>query len=151
MAYLTENLPQALIIFGLLALSIEVIILGFSTFVLFFLGLSLVASGTFMYFGLVEPNLLNAAWINGILTAVLALLLWKPLKAMQAQQDTKPVESDFAEISFTLEQDLTESNQVHYQYSGIQWQIKSKSDLPKGTHVKVIEKSVGILWVTPVE
>ncbi|MDK1287721.1 NfeD family protein [Pseudoalteromonas umbrosa] len=151
MTFITDNLPQALIIFGLVALCIEVIVLGFATFVLFFLGLSLITSGVFMYFGLVEPSLLNAAWINGVLTALLAGVLWKPLKAMQSQQDSKKVDSDFADISFTLEQDLNSESPVFYQYSGIQWQLKSKTEIEKGVQVKVIEKSVGVLWVAPAE
>ncbi|MBQ4810822.1 activity regulator of membrane protease YbbK [Pseudoalteromonas luteoviolacea] len=147
MELLSSNLPQTLIVMGLIALCVEVIVLGFATFVLFFLGLSLIISGTFMHFGVFEPTLLNALWINALITSVLAAVLWKPLKNMQEQQESKSVNSDFADLQFTLEQNLSTDSQVYYQYSGIEWQLKSKSDIPKGTHVKVVEKSVGILWV----
>ncbi|KZN38736.1 hypothetical protein N480_13860 [Pseudoalteromonas luteoviolacea S2607] len=147
MELLSSNLPQTLIVVGLIALCVEVIVLGFATFVLFFLGLSLIISGTFMHFEVFEPTLLNALWINALITTLLAIFLWKPLKSMQEQQESKSVNSDFADLQFTLEQDLNADSQVYYQYSGIEWQVKSKSDMPKGTHVKVIEKSVGVLWV----
>ncbi|KZN44681.1 NfeD family protein [Pseudoalteromonas luteoviolacea] len=147
MELLSSNLPQTLIVVGLIALCVEVIVLGFATFVLFFLGLSLIISGTFMHFEVFEPTLLNALWINALITTLLAVVLWKPLKNMQEQQELKSVNSDFADLQFALEQDLNADSQVYYQYSGIEWQVKSKSDIPKGTLVKVIEKSVGVLWV----
>ncbi|MFT5811071.1 MAG: hypothetical protein ACI9KM_001835, partial [Rubritalea sp.] len=45
MDWLSNNLAQSLIIAGLALLVIEVVVLGFSTFVLFFVGLAAVITG----------------------------------------------------------------------------------------------------------
>ncbi|MBE0370948.1 NfeD family protein [Pseudoalteromonas sp. MMG013] len=149
MSYFIENTAQALVILGILALIIEVAVLGFATFVLLFLGLSLVFSGGMMYAGLLEPNWLNALWVNAILTFGFALLLWKPLKRMQENVDSKQVNSDFADIEFTLEHELNHEANVQHAYSGIQWQLKSENPISKGTAVRVTKKEVGVLWVEP--
>lgn len=147
MAFLTDNIPQALLILGVLALIIEVAVLGFATFVLFFVGLSLVFSGALMYAGLLEADWITALWVNAIITAGLAALLWKPLKRLQESRESTDVHSDFAELTFTLEQDVDEHNGYKYAYSGIEWLVKSHQPLAKGTPVKVVKKEVGVFWV----
>ncbi|ALU45395.1 NfeD family protein [Pseudoalteromonas rubra] len=147
MTLLVEHLSQILIVLGLLALIVEVAVLGFATFVLFFLGLSLVLSGLMMSVGLLDATLMNALWVNAVLTAALAGLLWQPLKRMQAKTQSTEVNSDFADITFTLSEDLNEQSQLSYAYSGITWQLKSETPIAKGTTVKVVKKSVGVLWV----
>ena len=74
-------------------------------------------------------------------------MLWKPLKRLQNSQDNKQINSDFAELSFTLEQDLPSVQPLYYQYSGIQWQLKSEKPLKKGDKVNVVKKDVGVMWV----
>ncbi|MFC3034736.1 NfeD family protein [Pseudoalteromonas fenneropenaei] len=147
MGWISENLWETLAILGVLALCIEVLILGFATFVLLFLGIALIISAVVMYFGLLPETWLTALWLNAILTAVLALLLWQPLRKLQNKQDHSQVHSDFAELSFVLEADVNEGAVVHYAYSGIQWQLKSTEPLRKGQHVKVVNKEVGVLWI----
>ena len=147
---IVDNIAQTLVIAGIVALIIEVVILGFATFVLLFLGLSLVLSGSMMYAELITPSWLNALWVNAVLTFLLALLLWKPLKRMQNNVESSDVKSDFAEIEFALSDDVNQNSTVHYAYSGIQWQLKSQSPITKGTMVKVIKKEVGVLWIEPI-
>ena len=149
MAFLTDNIAQTLLILGVIALIIEVAILGFATFVLFFVGLSLVFSGGLIYAGLLEANWLTALWVNALLTAALAALLWKPLKRLQDSRESTEVHSDFAELTFTLEQDVDTQGGYKYAYSGIEWQVKSQHPLVKGTSVKVVKKEVGVFWVEP--
>jgi membrane protein implicated in regulation of membrane protease activity len=57
--------------------------------------------------------------------------------------------SDFAELAFTLEQDIDEHNGYKYAYSGIEWLVKSKQPLNKGSQVRVVKKDVGVFWVEP--
>ncbi|KNC68457.1 NfeD family protein [Pseudoalteromonas ardens] len=151
MTLLVEHLSQILIVLGLLALIVEVAVLGFATFVLFFLGLSLVLSGLMMSVGLLDATLMNALWVNALLTAALAGVLWQPLKRMQAKTQSTEVNSDFADITFTLSEDLNEQSQLTHAYSGITWQLKSETPIAKGTTVKVVKKSVGVLWVAALE
>ncbi|MBD1583034.1 NfeD family protein [Pseudoalteromonas sp. S16_S37] len=147
MELLLNNLPQSLIIIGIIALIIEVAVLGFATFVLLFLGISLIFSGTMMYAGLLANDWMTALWVNAVLTFVLALILWKPLKRLQQPSTDEEISNDFADIDFVLEEDLHDSSQVFHSYSGIQWQLKSEQPLSKGTRVKVVKKTVGVMWV----
>lgn len=149
MEFLSNNIPQALMVFGVIALIIEVAILGFATFVLFFVGLSLVFSSGLMYAGLLGADWLTALWVNAVITTALAGLLWKPLKRLQNTTESTEVHSDFAELTFTLEQDVDEHNGYKFAYSGIEWQVKSRTPVKKGVEVKVVKKEVGVFWVEP--
>ena len=53
MNWINDNLSESLIIVGLALLVIEVVVLGFSTFVLFFVGLAAVVAGGLMAVGVV--------------------------------------------------------------------------------------------------
>ena len=79
----SDNMAEILMVAGLAALIIEVAVLGFATFVLLFLGASLLITGLAMTVGLLDTTLVTALWSNALLTTVLALGLWKPLRRMQ--------------------------------------------------------------------
>lgn len=147
MEFITEHLPEALMAFGVIALITEVAVLGMSTFILLFLGLSLLITGILMNVSLLNSSLTTALWSNTLLTAALALILWKPLKRLQDSKGTKLVQSDFAELTFILENDVDHRGLTHYAYSGINWKLKSQHPIPAGTQVKVIKKEVGVMWV----
>ena len=151
MSYLLDNIAQTLVFLGILALIIEVAVLGFATFVLFFVGLSLIFSGGLMYAGFIDASWLSALWVTALSTFVLAISLWKPLKRMQSHVDSGEVNNDFAEIEFILEQDLPSDDPLFHAYSGIQWQVKATTAITKGTTVKVVKKEVGVLWVEAVQ
>ena len=51
MEYIFSHLAQTLIVVGLILLAIEVLVLGFSTFVLFFIGIGTIITGILMLFG----------------------------------------------------------------------------------------------------
>jgi membrane protein implicated in regulation of membrane protease activity len=149
MDFITQNLPQALMVLGIIALIIEVAVLGLSTFILLFLGLSLVFTGLLMLVGVVPDSLATALWSNTIVTAALAVVLWKPLKRMQENVDTSPIKNDFAELTFVLNSDVTNQGLTTHQYSGISWRLKSEQPIDAGTDVKVTKKEVGVMWVAP--
>ncbi len=150
MEFITNNLAQTLMILGVLALIIEVAVLGMSTFILLFLGISLFATGLMMNFALLEDSLTTALWSNTLVTAACAVLLWKPLKRMQDNVDNKEVKSDFAELDFVLTSDVDELGVSTYSYSGVSWKLKSQQPLSAGTHVKVVKKEVGVMWVAAI-
>ncbi|WP_105213866.1 MULTISPECIES: activity regulator of membrane protease YbbK [unclassified Pseudoalteromonas] len=151
MELITNNLAEALMILGVLALILEVAVLGMSTIILLLLGLSLLATGIMMNFSLLESSLTMALWSNTLITLALAALLWKPLKRMQEQRDNAQVHSDFAELTFTLTEDVNDQGLAHYAYSGISWKLKSEQPLSAGTLVKVVKKEVGVMWVAACE
>ncbi|MBQ4833767.1 NfeD family protein [Pseudoalteromonas sp. MMG010] len=149
MDILINNLPQTLMILGVLALIIEVAVLGLSTFILLFFGISLIATGALMSLGILNDALSTALWSNTVITAALAVLLWRPLKKMQNKVDNKPIQSDFAELSFVLNEDVSIAGLSTHHYSGISWQLKSEYPIASGTPVIVVKKEVGVMWVSP--
>lgn len=148
MDWLLNYLPQVLMTIGILALILEVVILGFATFIFFFVGLSFVISGFCMYMEWLPNTLSVAVWANIILTLVLALVLWRPFKSLQNKPVLQKTSSDFAQITFLLEKDINaHQSDVFYAYSGINWQVKSEQPLCAGQQVKVIKMEVGTMWV----
>ena len=83
MNFFAENLAQSLLVVGLILLVIEVAVLGFSTFFLFFAGIGAVLTSVFLYVNMIPYTMLSALMSTGILTLIAALVLWRPLKSMQ--------------------------------------------------------------------
>ena len=146
-----SNIPQTLVTLGLLALIIEVLILGCSTLVLLFFGVAMLLTSGLIYIGLIDANWLSTISTLAIITLLLTLVLWKPMKKLQNKSAQTEINSDFATIQFELEEDLLPSTIYNFNYSGIQWNVKSTSPIDKGVIVKVVKKEVGILWVEPVD
>ncbi|MGR6872890.1 NfeD family protein [Pseudomonas sp. HK3] len=150
MDFIAQNLSESLIIAGIALLIIEVAILGFATFVLFFMGCSMVITGGLMLLGVLDATYISAFWSNAIVTGVLAALLWKPLKKSQQNSGKNKETATTIVHQFTLENDVDNQGLTHHQYSGIQWKVKSQQPLTKGTQVKVVKADVGALWVEQV-
>ena len=140
---MSNNLSEILIMAGLALLAIEVVVLGFSTFVLFFVGLAAVVVGGLMTFGILPESMLSALSSVGVLTALLAILLWRPLKSMQGNVERKKVTSDLVGHSFILEEAVSMTKNPAYSYSGIQWKLSSEQELSAGTLVEVTGVAVG--------
>ncbi|MEP4889293.1 MAG: NfeD family protein [Aliiglaciecola sp.] len=151
MELITNNLAESLIVLGLVMLAIEIAILGFATFILFFVGVASVLAGALMYIGMIPDTLMSATLTVGILTAVSAALLWKPLKNIQQKVDKKPAQSDLIGHRFMLQENVSITENPYYHYSGIQWQLKSAQPISAGSMVKVIKAEVGLFYVEAVE
>ena len=147
MDWASNNLTESLLIIGILLLVIEVVVLGFSTFVLFFVGCAAVITAGFLYVGIIPPTWLAAMLSTGILTALSAILLWKPLKNMQTQVDTTKVKGDLVGHSFILAKDVAPQLMPVYRYSGIDWKLNATEHLVAGTKVEVIEAEVGVFHI----
>ena len=150
MEYLAENLSQTLIVFGLILLAIEVLVLGFSTFVLFFLGLGFTATGILMTFDLIPETILTSLLATAIIATVIAIFSWKPMKILQNKAGKKQVSNDIIGHQFTLTEALIAGQTSIYRYSGIDWKITAAQPLPAGTQVKIIAMEVGLLTVEQV-
>ena len=143
MNWVSNNLSESLIMAGLALLVIEVVVLGFSTFVLFFVGLAAVVAGGLMTVGVVPDSMLSALFSVGVLTALSAMLLWRPLKSMQGNVESKKVTSDLVGHSFILNDAVSMTKNPVYRYSGIDWNLSSKQELSAGTLVEVIGLVLG--------
>ena len=143
MNWVSNNLPETLIMAGLAFLVIEVVVLGFSTFVLFFIGLAAVVAGGLMTVGVVPDSMLSALFSVGVLTALSAMILWRPLKSMQGNVESKKVTNDLVGHSFILNDAVSRTKNPVYRYSGIDWNLSSEQELSAGTLVKVTGVAVG--------
>lgn len=143
MEWATNNLAESLLVLGILLLVIEVAVLGFSTFVLFFVGCAAVITSILLYLGIVPDTLSTALLTLGVVTAVSAVLLWKPLKNMQTQVDTTKAKGDLVGHTFMLKEEVSPELNPLYRYSGIDWTLSSATPLAVGTQVEVIEADVG--------
>ncbi|HUH57588.1 MAG TPA: NfeD family protein [Pseudomonadales bacterium] len=147
MSWLAENLSNVLIAAGIGALIVDMVFFGFGTFILIFLGGSLLISGLAMLLGIL-PNTMDAAlWSNAILTAILGVVLWKPLRRIQNKNGSKQITNDFASDPFVLQQDVDIQGLTEHMYSGVRWKLRSHQPLSKGTLVEVVKVEVGSLWV----
>lgn len=143
MSWLVDNLAETLFIIGLIILIIEVTVLSFSTIILFMIGAATIITSVTMYLGILSPNILDAVLMIGIVTAVLAIVLWKPFKQIQNAKDDKSVSSDLVGFTFILAQELTPESDVKYKYSGIEWRLVSTQTIAAQTKVKVVAVNVG--------
>jgi len=151
MEYVFSHLPQTLIVLGLILLAIEVLILGFSTFFVFFIGIGFIATGVLMALGFIPETLLNSLLTAAVISAVVALVSWKPIKKMQNKVVLKAVNNDMIGHQFMLTGELAVGQTVTHRYSGIDWQVKAKEQLAAGAEVKIVAIEVGLLTVEPVD
>ncbi|WP_339719389.1 NfeD family protein [Marinomonas primoryensis] len=151
MDFFTNNLAQSLFVVGLILLVVEVTVLGFSTFVLFFVGLAAMVTGALLYLGILPDNVLSAMFSMGVLTLLAALLLWKPLKRMQSKVSSKKIKSDFIDHRFILKETVSPTQSPKHHYSGVEWALISDESIAAGTKVEVTEAEVGKLHIKAVE
>ncbi len=150
MAWLSASLSGILLFLGIALLAVEMLVFGFSSFILFFIGLACLITGLLMILGLLVSSLTVAFGAVAILSGLLAVLLWGPLKDMQNHVDNTPVGGDLVGHSFILSGDVAPGQTIKYRYSGIEWRVKSEQPLPAGTEVEVIVANVGEFTVASV-
>ena len=147
MDWAINNLAESLLILGILLLVIEVAVLGFSTFVLFFVGCAALVTAGLLYLGIIPDTWLSAMFSTGVLTGLSAVLLWKFLKNMQTQVETTKVKGDLVGHSFILVEDVAPELTPEYHYSGINWKLKANENLVAGTQVEVTQVDVGVFHI----
>jgi inner membrane protein len=147
MEWLASNFASLLVFFGVVLLVIEVGLLGFSVFILFFVGLACILTGALIMLGLVPETLVAAFGSIALLSVVLAAVLWVPLKKVQNSTDSHSVKGDFIGHSFRLEQDVSSSRYGRYRLSGIEWKVRSELPLNAGDEVEITKVEVGLLTV----
>lgn len=155
MQWFAENMVETYLIIGVALLIIEIAVLGFSTFFLFFAGLGAIVTSLLIWLGVVPDDFFVSLACFAGATAVLALALWKPLAKMQSNVDTTRPQSDIIGHSFILadavQAAIPKQQQPTYHYSGIDWHLQSEQDLAKGTKVEVVQTDVGTLWIKAAE
>ncbi|MPW31210.1 NfeD family protein [Agarivorans sp. B2Z047] len=146
-----NHIPQLMIASGIILLAIEVVIIGFATFILFFIGLSLVITGSLVWLNVLPETWNSILLANAVMSSLLAGVLWKPMRKLQNTADNKQVSSDFDGHRFFCEQDIDKRGLSSYKHSGISWTLKSEQTIAAGSEVEVIRAEVGTFWVEAVE
>lgn len=151
MEWFANNLIETILIVGVVLLIVEIVVLGFSTFFLFFAGLAAIATALIMWIGLIPETFLWSLIAISVFTIVFTVLLWKRLSNLQKNVDHKRADSDLVGHTFVLSQDveatLPMEQKPQYQYSGISWYLNSHENLSKGTLVVVVQADVGSLLI----
>jgi membrane protein implicated in regulation of membrane protease activity len=154
MQWFSEHYAETLLVIGIILLAIEVVVLGFSTFFVFFIGLATIVTAGLIYFGVVPDTWLASLMSISIFTALFALLLWKRLKGLQSDVDTKRADNDLVGYSFVCPQDIDPLLPIDqlptHDYSGVTWRLMSEVPIKAGTKVSVKQTDVGILHVMTV-
>lgn len=150
MNWLTSNLIETLLIVGISLLVIEILILGFSTFFLFFAGLASLLTALLIWIGILPDDVLVTLIAVASFTALFAITLWRPLSKLQKSVDRSRPNSDLIGHFFTLSADISGGEQLSpptYQFSGIEWKLQSTQNITKGSMVVITQVDVEILWV----
>lgn len=154
MQWFNEHFAETLLVIGIIMLAVEVVLLGFSTFFLFFIGSATVVTAALMYLGLLPETWLASLMSVSIFTAVFALLLWQKLKKLQSNIDSKRADNDLIGHIFVCPKDidplLPTEELPTYSYSGINWRLLSDVPIKAGDKVAVKQTDVGILHVMTV-
>lgn len=142
---------------GFILLATELLVLGFATGFVLFLGLAALATG-----GLLWAEIIPLTWLSSIATfslssIVISASLWKPFKSLEKNRKpkTKDNSSDIIGHRFRLENDISFKRPGATRYSGIEWkvEIEENDDIDRivsGTLVSVVSVDAGKFRVMPV-
>lgn len=147
MDFFQANLTEGLLVLGLLLLVIEIAVLGFSTFVLFFVGLACVSTAVLVFIGILPDSVMYSLIAIAVLTAIYAGILWQPLKRMQSKTEAHKADNDMIGMEFVLASDASNDGSATYRYSGIEWKLATATDLAKGQKVRVTHIEVGVMHI----
>ena len=154
--YIQAHQAEFWIAVGFLLLAIEVLVMGFATLFLFFIGLGALVTGFLMMAGILPQTWTSGISSLGICSGIVAGALWQPLHRMQGKRTPKKdVSSDFTGLEFVLEQEVTFVAPGKKRYSGIEWKVEIDKDagvdrIPAGQRVTVTSVDVGLFRVKPV-
>jgi len=125
MEYFLENPDHLWYLIAGISFVVELSLMGLSGPLLFFAMASLV-TGILVSLGFVEgwqSEILSV----GLLTALIAIILWKPLKAFQNSKDRTDNSSDMIGLTVPASSEISVSS-GSIRYSGIDWQARLTDD-----------------------
>ncbi len=117
-----------------LSLVVELGVMGLSGPLLFFAFASMI-TGVLISFGFVE-GWQSEVLVVGVLTAIITLVLWKPLKKMQNSRGKTDNSSDMIGLQVPVSEAVT-TTAGSIRYSGVKWQAR----LAEGVELEVIESN----------
>ena len=121
MQYFLENLDHLWYLIAGISFVIELSIMGLGGPLLFFAIASLI-TGVLVNIGLLDDWQTQIV-VVGILTAITAIILWKPLKNLQNDKMATDTSSDMIGLKVPASADITATN-GSIRYSGINWNAR---------------------------
>jgi len=121
MEYFLENPDHLWYLIAGISFVVELSIMGLSGPLLFFAIASL-TTGILVSIGFVDGWQSEILTV-GLLTAVVAVILWKPLKSLQDSKDKTDDSSDMIGLQVPASAEINESSGT-IRYSGIDWQAR---------------------------
>jgi membrane protein implicated in regulation of membrane protease activity len=126
MEYFLENPDHLWYLIAGVSFVVELSIMGLSGPLLFFAIASLI-TGILVSAGIVEGWQSQILSI-GLLTALVAAVLWRPLKALQNSKEKTDNSSDMVGLQVIVSADITKIT-GSVRYSGINWQARLADDV----------------------
>lgn len=151
--YALENQITLWFVLGFSLLAIEAVAFGFGSGVMLFGSFGALCTGLLMWLRVI-PNLL---WVGiacfAMASAVFAVLLWKPLMALQGGERLgNDRSSDLIGYTFRLQSSIDRVTRSTIRYSGVDWAINlseesTVSSIAAGTLVRVSAVNAGKFYV----
>ncbi len=142
-------LPEFFFAAGVVLFLIEIIFLGFSTFVLLFLGVGCVATALLLFLEIIPLAVDTALLATSLISAGCAIVSWRFLKQLTIDKNETRVVAGFVNYEFTLPETISRSSPCTYRYSSIDWEVVPHGDvtLEAGVRVEVVSVEVGTFFV----
>ncbi len=156
--YINTHQGEFWMFVGFALIVLELWVLGFTSGVALFGAVGALLTGLLMQLGVLPQTWLVGIAGFGLLSAVSAAVLWRPL--MWLQRDHKPpqrdLSSDLIGYRFQLGERIDGTTNSTTKYSGIAWQVQLDPAhggivLDAGSWVEVAAVDVGVFWVRPTQ
>jgi hypothetical protein len=149
------NLLSGLLLLALLCLALLPFAIVGVLEVLLALAIGAFVSAALIWFGWLPQDTSLVLLSLAMLTAVSAVLLWKPLRKLQKtgvriQEDSAI--SDFVGTELVLTEQASKDNDSHIQFCGLEWRVRLDpadiaTSIEAGESVRISSASVGFLLV----
>ena len=150
LTYFSQHHDQLLYLVAGVSLITELTVIGLSGPLLFF-AIACFLTAILISLGLISGWEIEAFTI-GILTAVITVMLWKPLKRFQNSGGGADTSSDMIGKQVTTASEITNSG-GSIRYSGIDWNSRLADDLqvniPTDTACKIVGVEGNVMLVEP--
>ena len=142
-------LPEIFFAIGIIFLLIEIVFLGFSTFVLFFLAIGCIATSLLLFLGTIPLAVDKALLATSLISVGSAVVLWRFLRQLTSEKNGPQVDEGFVNHEFTLSETISRTSPGSYRYSSVTWQVVPYKDvaLQAGMKVEVVSVEVGRFFV----
>jgi membrane protein implicated in regulation of membrane protease activity len=152
MEYFLENPDHLWYLIAGISFVVELSIMGLSGPLLFFAIASL-TTGILVSTGIIE-GWQSEVLAVGVLTAIVAAILWKPLKSLQNSKEKTDNSSDMVGLKVVVSADITATT-GSIRYSGINWQARLADDvdvasISEQSQCQIVAITGNIMLVKPI-